>query len=199
MIYLLRHGETALNAEGRFQGRSDSALTERGLAQAAAIAARLKALLAEDPGGWTLEVSPLGRARQTAAIIAEAAGLPDPVVEPRLIEASYGELESLDRDEVDARWPHLAGLRGVFGYAPGGEPLAELDGRARAWLAERPPNAVRLIAVSHASIGRAIRGAYLGAPFEEYRLWETPQDAFHALAGGRIARIDCGPPALARA
>jgi hypothetical protein len=56
-----------------------------------------------------------------------------------------------------------------------------------------------VVAVAHASIGRAIRGAYLGAPFEQYRLFETPQHAFHRLRAGRIERIDCGPAALARA
>jgi hypothetical protein len=50
-----------------------------------------------------------------------------------------------------------------------------------------------------AGIGRAIRGAYLGEPFEAYRLYETPQDAFHRLHDGRVERIDCGPAALAQA
>ncbi|HXQ11525.1 MAG TPA: histidine phosphatase family protein [Caulobacteraceae bacterium] len=199
MIYLLRHGETLGNSEGRFQGRLESPLSEHGQAQARAVGARLAALAAADPGDWTIEASPLGRARQTGAIVAEAMGLPEPRIEPRLIEADYGALEGLTRPEVEARWPHLAGVIGVFGYAPDGESLADLDARAAAWLAERSADPRRVIAVAHASIGRAIRGAYVGAPFEQYRLFETPQDAFHRLHEGRIERIDCGPAALARA
>src|SRR5579871_1235142 len=199
MIYLLRHGETIGNSECRYQGRFESPLSEKGLAQARSVAARLAAMAAADPGDWVIETSPLGRARQTAAIVAEAMGLPEPIVEARLIEADYGELEGLTGAEVDARWPHLAGYRGVFGHAPGGEGLAALDARAAAWLAERADDPRRIVAISHASIGRAIRGAYLGAAFEDYRLFETPQDAFHRLHGGVVERIDCVSAALARA
>jgi broad specificity phosphatase PhoE len=193
MIYLLRHGETLGNSEGRYQGRLESPLSEKGLAQARAVGARLAALIADDPGEWIIETSPLGRARQTAAIVAEAMGLPEPLVEPRLIEADYGQLEGLTWAEVDVRWPHLAGYTGVFAHAPGGEGLAALDARAAAWLAERADDPRRIVAVAHASIGRAIRGAYVGAPFEQYRLFETPQDAFHRLHESRIERVDCAP------
>jgi broad specificity phosphatase PhoE len=199
MIYLVRHGETLANSEGRFQGRLESPLSARGLAQAQLVGQRLAALAAADPGTWAIETSPLGRARQTAAIVAEVLGLPEPAIEPRLIEADYGALEGLTRPEVDTGWPHLAGVVGVFGHAPGGEGIEALDARARSWLGERRDDERRVIAVAHASIGRAIRGAYLGEPFDVYRLYETPQDAFHRLHDGRIERIDCGPAALARA
>jgi broad specificity phosphatase PhoE len=199
MIYLLRHGETLANSEGRFQGRLESPLSPRGLEQARAVGHRMAALVAADPGGWVVETSPLGRAQQTAAIVAKAVGLPAPRVDPRLVEVDYGALEGLTRPEADARWPHLAGVIGVFGFAPDGEGLEALDARARSWLDERVKDERRVIAVAHASIGRAIRGAYLGAPFEDYRHYETPQDAFHRLQGGRVERIDCAPPALAQA
>jgi broad specificity phosphatase PhoE len=193
MIYLLRHGETLGNSEGRFQGRLESPLSERGVAQARAVGARLAALAAAEPGDWTMQTSPLGRARQTAAIVAEVMGLPEPRIEPRLIEADYGALEGLTRPEVDVRWPHLAGYIGVFAHAPDGEGLAALDARAADWLAERADDPRRIVAVAHASIGRAIRGAYVGAPFEDYRHFETPQDAFHRLHAGRIERVECAP------
>jgi broad specificity phosphatase PhoE len=193
MIYLVRHGQTEFNREDRFQGRVDSPLTELGIAQARAVGARLAAIAAADPSDWRIEVSPLGRTRQTARIIAEAMGLPEAGIEPRLIEVSYGDMESLTRSEVDARWPHLVGVRGTFGRAPGGETLDELDARARSWLAEPRPADLRLVAVAHASIGRMLRGLYAGLPIEETRLLETPQDAFHRLHEGRVERIDCLP------
>ncbi len=194
MIYLVRHGQTEFNRQDRFQGRVDSPLTDLGIAQAKAVGQRLAALAAADPGGWRIEVSPLGRARETARIIAEIMGLAEPAIEPRLIEVSYGDMESLTREEVDARWPHMAGVRGTFGRAPGGETLDELQARARSWLAEREaaPGA-RLIAVAHASIGRMLRGLYAGLGIDETRALETPQDAFHRLHGGRIERIDSAP------
>ncbi|PKK39715.1 hypothetical protein ABB02_01055 [Clostridiaceae bacterium JG1575] len=63
MLYFTRHGETLWNLEGRFQGRGNSELTERGKMQAA----RLGAILDEE--GIDLVVSsPLGRARHTAQL-----------------------------------------------------------------------------------------------------------------------------------
>ena len=44
MIYLIRHGQTELNLQGRYQGRSDSPLTPLGLAQAEAVGRRLAAI-----------------------------------------------------------------------------------------------------------------------------------------------------------
>jgi probable phosphoglycerate mutase len=193
MIYLIRHGQTEFNREDRFQGRVDSPLTELGIAQARAVGARLAALAAADPGDWRIVCSPLGRARQTAEIIAEVAGLAPPQPDERLIEVSYGALEGLSRDEVDARFPHLAHIkRGVFTLAPEGEPIRDVMARAAAWLAEHDQDdGVRRIAVAHASIGRVIRGLYGGLDIDTAKLLETPQDAFHRLHGGKVERIDC--------
>jgi len=196
MIYLIRHGQTELNREGRYQGRIDSALTALGIAQAQAVGRRLAQIKADAGGDWRLETSSQGRAVQTARLIAEAAGLGEPQPDERLIEASYGELEGLTRPEVDARWPELAGLRGTFGRAPGGETMEALTARAAAWLADHRDAAVRTIAVSHASTGRVLRGLYLGLPIEAVRELETPQDAFHWLHDGVIERIEAAPFAV---
>lgn len=201
MIYLVRHGQTALNLEGRYQGRIDSPLTSLGIAQAKAVGRRLAELKAGDGADWRLETSSQGRARQTADIIAAAADLAPPAQDDRLVEAGYGELEGLTRPEVDARWPQFIGLVGTFGRAPGGESLEALMARASAWLADHPESETRTIAVSHASTGRVLRGLYLGLDVEAMRRLETPQDAFHLLAGGRIERIEVGalPPEAPRA
>ena len=61
MISFVRHGETALNRDGRLQGRVDSELSARGLEQVARLATRLST--------WEITSvysSPLARARQTA-------------------------------------------------------------------------------------------------------------------------------------
>jgi broad specificity phosphatase PhoE len=70
ILYLVRHGKTAWNREGRIQGHLDSPLTARGIAQARRAGTRLQELLG-GPHRWVLRFSPLGRARHTAAIIAE--------------------------------------------------------------------------------------------------------------------------------
>lgn len=193
MIYLIRHGQTELNLQGRYQGRSDSPLTPLGLAQAEAVGRRLAAIKEAQPGDWRLETSTQGRALTTAQIVAAAAGLVAPVPDARLIESGYGELEGLTRPEVDARWPQLAGLRGTFGRAPGGETMEALTARVASWLADHRDEAVLTIAVSHASAGRVLRGLYLGLTLEEMRVLETPQDAFHLLSGGTVERIEAAP------
>jgi len=191
MIYLVRHGQTVLNRQGRYQGSCDSPLTELGVSQAEAVGRRLAELRAAQPDvPWRLECSTQGRARQTAGIIAAIAGLGVANPDERLVEAGYGELEGLTRPEVDARWPEFIGLRGTFGRAPGGESMASINARAGAWLANHPEGRPVTVAVSHASTGRVLRGLYLGLTLEETRYLETPQNAFHRLADGAVTRIE---------
>lgn len=193
MIYLIRHGETEFNREDRVQGRVDSPLTELGRAQARAMGERLAEIAAADPGDWRVETSPLGRARQTADIVAAVAGLPPPAVEPRLEEVSYGEMEGLTRNEVDRRWPQFAGVEGMFGQAPGGETLEALAERVGAWLAAARQGAAdrRLVAVTHAGVVRVARGLHLGLDAEGMRRLDKPQGVIFRLHEGGIERLEC--------
>ncbi|HUZ11629.1 MAG TPA: histidine phosphatase family protein [Caulobacteraceae bacterium] len=194
MIYLIRHGETRFNREGRYQGRVDSPLTGVGRAQARAIAQRLRVIAAVEPGEWQVQTSPLGRARRTAAAITRALDLGAPVVDERLVEVSYGRIEGLTRAQADAAWPELAGLESVFGRAPGGESFEALGARAGAWLAEAEAAPwKRFVAVSHAGVIRTLRGLYLGLTLDQIRALDRPQDALFRLQGGRIERIEAPP------
>ena len=81
----LRHGESIGNAQARWQGQSDYPLTEKGRAQAQALAERWKA---EGAKFDLIIASPLGRAKETAEIIAPAVGAPvefDPILLERHI------------------------------------------------------------------------------------------------------------------
>ncbi|MBA2326593.1 MAG: histidine phosphatase family protein, partial [Actinobacteria bacterium] len=70
-LFLVRHGESTWNADGRWQGQADPPLSALGEEQACDAAARLAA------GGFSRVVaSDLQRARRTAEILAEALGLP---------------------------------------------------------------------------------------------------------------------------
>jgi probable phosphoglycerate mutase len=192
MIYLVRHGETEFNRERRLQGHVDSALTEKGLAQARAVGERLKALTAAAAGGWRLLTSPLGRARRTAEIIAERIGAAEIEVEPRLIELSWGEWDGRLRAELAAAHPDTFGRTNWAFHAPTGETYEQMCARLSAWLGELPPEPERrVIAVSHGVTGRVLRGLYARLPTEETITQDVPQDAVFRLAGGAIARIDC--------
>ncbi len=185
-VYLLRHGETAWNAEGRFQGKLDSPLTARGIAQAEACGALLAASV---PTADRFVSSPLGRTQQTADILRRFANYPATEWESRLAEVSIGAWDGLTDVDIDALWPgHLHGA-GPFNWyfrAPDGERFDEASARARDWLQSLSGIT---IAVSHGLIGRLIRGAYLDLDEAETLSLPVPQDTIWHLKDGIITPI----------
>ena len=197
MIYLLRHGETLWNRERRLQGQRDSPLTARGVAQAQENGRRLKALI-EDPKDWRILSSPLGRAWQTAVLVAESLEL-DPnaiTFDPRLMEIAYGLWEGLTYAEMEARFPSLWRARQADKWAmvvPGGESYAALAQRASAWL-EGICEEDRLIVICHGGTGRVLRGHYTGlSPAETLDLIDE-HTVIHALSQGRITSTRSDTP-----
>lgn len=98
-LLLVRHGETAWNAEHRIQGHLDIPLSPLGILQAA----QLADCLADEPIAAIFS-SELSRARLTAAPLAARLGL-EVTYEPRLRERSFGIFEGLTLDEIAARHP----------------------------------------------------------------------------------------------
>jgi broad specificity phosphatase PhoE len=96
-LVVLRHGVTAWNQDGRFQGQADVALTPLGHEQAARAAAALARL--EPSLLWS---SDLSRARATAEQVAVATGLPV-TLDERLREIHVGDLQGLTHAEVVER------------------------------------------------------------------------------------------------
>ncbi len=189
-LYLLRHGETEFNGEGRLQGPRDSPLTARGRAQARAHGALLKTLIAE-PAAWRVVASPLGRTMDTARLACAELGLPEAAIEtdPRLKEIAYGDWEGLTYDEAQTRYPDgwAARQRDRWGFVvPGGESYEMVAVRAGAFLGEARGNT---IVVSHGGTGRVLRGLYGRLAPLEIKTLEQPQDAIHRLTQGTIARI----------
>jgi len=96
---LLRHGQTNWNIDFRLQGVADIPLNATGISQAE-LAGRLI-----DGNDWdVLLTSPLARARDTADIVAAAAGFDIIHVEPLLLERSFGEAEGLLYEEWRAKY-----------------------------------------------------------------------------------------------
>jgi len=96
-FYFLRHGQTAWNVEGRFQGHADIPLNELGLAQAHD-AARILARCPID----IIVASPLVRARKTAEVVSEQIGKPL-LFDDELKERPFGAFEGLVVNEVKAK------------------------------------------------------------------------------------------------
>ena len=99
-IHLVRHGTTMLNRLNRYRGRRDVALDQGGWEDAWRAANEL-----EHAGLEAIYSSPLRRARDTARIIGDVAGL-DRVSElPGLTNLEYGEWEGLTADEAASHDP----------------------------------------------------------------------------------------------
>ena len=154
---IVRHVETVWNREGRIQGNLDSPLTAEGIAQAQALARRLRG------GEYDLLVSSdLGRARATAAYIASELGM-GVVLEARLQERHYGIFQGLTRGEAKAAHPEVyrrySEENNVAFAIPGGESTQAVFKRSVGYLEElaacRPGQ--RILVVTH---GGVIDGLY---------------------------------------
>ena len=124
-LLLVRHGQTPLSVERRYSGRGNPSLTEVGLGQAAAVAARLAAT---DVGA--IVTSPLARATQTADAIGMATG--SAVTElPDLTETDFGSWEGLTFTEAARRDPdlHRTWLADPSVPTPGGESFDQVHSR----------------------------------------------------------------------
>jgi probable phosphoglycerate mutase len=144
MLILVRHGETAVNTEGRLQGRIESTLTERGREQADRLA---RAVAALEP--ISVVSSPLRRARETAAAIGAATGL-EVEIDERLTELDYGDWEGSRFADLPAGTFDTWRADPSF-TPPGGESLVDLRKRVvpciEALLGRERP----VVAVSHVS------------------------------------------------
>lgn len=132
-VIVVRHGETVWNAVGRQQGQLDTALSDLGQAQARAVAEALAGA-----GIDVLYSSDLGRALQTAAVIAERLGL-QARPEARLRERHLGILQGLTMEEFRQRHPaeHAAFQQQDIDWAiPGGESIRQRHERSVAGAAE---------------------------------------------------------------
>ena len=170
-VFLLRHGQTAWNAEQRLQGQLDAALDTVGRRQAVHLA---QALAGEDLAA--IYSSDLQRAHDTALALARETGLPV-VKDAALRERGFGRLEGLTYAEVEALWPDdaLRWRRREPDFGPGGgEPLREFFERSVAAVTRlAQPHAGQTIAVvAHGGVldclYRAASGIDLGAP----RTWQ---------------------------
>jgi broad specificity phosphatase PhoE len=125
-VYVIRHGRTALNAEGRFRGRLNPPLDLEGRREAEAAA---RHVLVDPPRN--VYSSPLDRARETAEYISLASHAPISVCED-LIDLDYGRWTGLTPEEAGQRDPEIFGFyrrEPVLAIPPGGEPLSAVADR----------------------------------------------------------------------
>lgn len=148
-LYLIRHGETQWNAEGRIQGHTDIELNERGLEQARRLAARINGEGAFD----AIYASPLRRAFRTATFIGDALNLPV-IPDTRLIERSLGQLEGLTMSDIKEKFPevhHAWHEGGIRPHIPGEEMREVFVERTRGFLQDvrAKHREGRVLAITH--------------------------------------------------
>ncbi|PNQ21049.1 histidine phosphatase family protein [Rhizobium sp. YIC5082] len=187
-MYLLRHGETVWNSLGRFQGQLDSPLTQRGIEQADHVAHLLRDTLCNDDRLFQMQVSPLGRVRQTAERVQAKVPLQS-VEDDRLVEVTTGSWDGMTRFEIDNEFPGTLDGSNAFDWyfrSPDGESFDEVCKRATSWISDvRHPT----IAISHGLFGRILRGVFVGLLKQEMLELPVPQDGFYRLNDGRCELI----------
>ncbi len=178
-LLLARHGETGPDYKGRFVGSSDVPLAGDGPEQVE----RLAGLVATYRPEICL-CSPLLRARQTAAPVAAAAGLPV-TIDEELREVDFGRWEAKTFDEIRAIDPELvrqwAAWREDFSF-PDGETLRGFKERVRkTTLRLTRLEAETVLVISHGGVIRTMLCQFLGLSLRNYLTFDVQPATLSAL------------------
>ena len=179
-VIALRHGQTAYNATQRIQGHLDIGLDDTGLWQAGRAGAALV-----DAGLAAVHSSDLARARDTAAAVAAACGLPL-AVHAELRERHFGAFEGLSYAEIEARFPDDARRwrQREPGFGPGGGESLELFSArcvaAFTRLAQAHPGQTIAI-VAHGGVLDCLYRAASGIGLQQPRTWVLANAAINRL------------------
>jgi len=171
-IYLVRHGETESNREKRYQGWTESPLSEEGVRQAE------KAGLFLGPKGIdAVYCSDLKRAEHTARIIGASCGT-EPVGSALLREINFGRWEGLTYNEIESQWGTQIRewLDDPFSRsAPDGETLEDVRerlctffGELEGWHESCKKDSSRVVLVSHGGTIRVLLYHALGLTRDQF-------------------------------
>lgn len=170
-LYLVRHGETEWNIQGRYQGRRDSSLSERGQSQADVLSERIAKL-----DDYVLVSSPLGRALETARVIGSRSGR-EPALDTRLSELAYGAWEGLLQVDIAMAWPDALQVWKQKPHRmrfPGGESLLDVRRRVDRFFADARRSPIPIVAVTHDAFVRVAILAATAEPLAAYRRVRVP-------------------------
>ena len=165
-LYVVRHGQTDYNLENRYAGSTDVPLSAVGLQQAEQLALRLRGTPMD-----ILVCSPLLRARQTAAAVQAATGLPLVLAEA-FAERNLGLYEGRTRAQIQAELPALWArnlLHQADDAPPGGESVRQFDARVTAGLEalHAAYAGQRVLLICHGYVSRLIHRYYHGLTYQE--------------------------------
>ena len=188
-LYLVRHGETTFNAEGRIQGHLDAPLSELGICQAEAIAKRLASETFSK-----IYSSDLARAKVTAEIIATHHDLPVNTT-PLLRESNLGIVQGLTRAEIEEQFPEKLNEwrhQSATMRPPGAETKEQVVQRCILFLGiviQQHSDGEKILVVGHGGSVRGIIVSALRLPIEAYGMMHY--------SNGSLTILDIGEkPAL---
>lgn len=164
-LFIVRHGETVWNREGRIQGHTDVALSERGVEQATRLADRLRPVSFD-----AAYASDLCRASATASLILRGRDIPVQPT-PRLREYHKGAFEGMTDAELRSRFPdeYPSYVSKDLDYAPeGGESTRDVSVRMSSIICEIKERHLdeRVLVVGHGGSLRAAMMELLGMPLD---------------------------------
>lgn len=180
-LFFVRHGRTEWNVSGRFQGQRNIPLSRKGRMDASQLAEKLRESIRLYPDrthALDIICSPLGRARQTADVIAEILGSNHALIEEddRIAELSFGHWEGLTTAEIKLKHNDERRARKAdrWNVAPeGGHSYSERCADVDSFLTDIPAPA---IIVSHGGVLRIVHHLLGGVPADLAAKMDIPHD-----------------------
>ncbi len=191
LIYMIRHGQTDWNAEGRMQGQKDIGLNHIGRAQASENGRKLGQVLGSAAADFDFVCSPLERTRETMERVRSAMGLPAGGyrLDDRLKELSFGDWEGSTLAELARLFPERVAERArqKWSFIPPGEDAESyeiLSWRIGAWLTsvEQPT-----VCVSHGGVIRSCFRLIGNVDEDEACEMNIPQDRILKIERGQMS------------
>lgn len=159
-ITWIRHGQSEWNAQGKWQGHTDTELSETGRQQALALRRRL-----EGSNFDTVYASDLKRAQATARLALPSSEL---IIEPRIREISFGVFEGRSWDTLQPQEAEFMKVWWVYPYAhqiEGGESMTCVNTRVSEFLEELPQE-TEIAIFTHGGVIRNAIWQVVGLPKE---------------------------------
>jgi len=154
-IFIIRHGETDYNKNGRYLGRTDISLNKNGISQAKELAGKISNLDFD-----IIYCSPLKRTVETARFIKQKHAC-EFIIDDHFIERSVGIYEGLTKDEAKNKYPDLyaRNITRIFNEAPpDGETINEVIKRVSDGLnnIKKQNQFSKIMIVTHAFVAKAV-------------------------------------------
>ncbi|MBZ9852967.1 MULTISPECIES: histidine phosphatase family protein [unclassified Mesorhizobium] len=189
LVYIVRHGQTAWNAEFRLQGQADTDINALGREQASANGHRLADLIS-NPAEFDFVASPMRRTRETMERIRAAMKL-DPAAygtDPRLVEVNFGDWQGFTFAELETQFPGASRTRALdkWNFQPPGkdaESYQMLLERVKPWFdaLER-----QTVCVTHGGVMRTLFRFVLDMAEDDAAKLAIPQDRVLKLEGDSL-------------